>query len=63
MELISEFGLEIKKIKGKENRVADTLSQSVWTIHLVTTSVGESNINKIIRTLLQEYDFFNQVRT
>jgi hypothetical protein len=42
MVLISEFYFEIKHIKGKEKKVADALSQSVQTIHLATTSVGES---------------------
>jgi hypothetical protein len=45
MVVISYFDFEIKRIKGKENRVEDALSQSVQTIHLTTTSVGESNIN------------------
>jgi hypothetical protein len=62
MALISEFDFEIKHIKGKENRVVDALSRSVQTIHLATTSVGESDIKQRIRILLQEDEFFNQVR-
>jgi hypothetical protein len=62
MALISEFDFEIKHIKGKENRVADALSRSVQTIHLATTSVGESDIKQRIKTLLQEDKFFNLVR-
>jgi len=31
-------------------------------IHLATTSVGESDIQKRINTLLQEDDFFIQVK-
>jgi hypothetical protein len=42
--------------------VADALNQSVHTIHLATTSVGESEIKQRIRILLKEGDFFNQVR-
>jgi hypothetical protein len=53
MALISECEFEIKHIKGKENRVAYALSRSVHTIHLVTASVGESDIKQIIRALLQ----------
>jgi hypothetical protein len=62
MVLISEFDFEIKHIKGKENKVVDALSQSVQTIHLATTSVGESDIKQRIKTLLQEDEFFNQVK-
>jgi hypothetical protein len=62
MALISEFDFEIKHIKGKENKVVDTLSRSVQTIHLATTSVGESNIQQRIKTLLSEDEFFNQVK-
>jgi hypothetical protein len=48
MALISEFDFEIKHIKGKENRVADTLSGSVQTIHLATVSVCEYEIKQSI---------------
>jgi hypothetical protein len=46
MALISEFDLDIKHIKGKENQVAYALSRSVKIVHLATTRVGESNIKK-----------------
>jgi hypothetical protein len=59
MELISEFDFEIKHIKEKENIVVDALVRSVWNIHLVAASVGESNIQHRIKTLLQEDDLFN----
>jgi hypothetical protein len=62
MALISEFDFEILHIKGKENRVEDTLNWSVKTIHLVVESVGESDIKKNIKTLFPEDEFFNQVR-
>jgi hypothetical protein len=60
MALINEFDFEIKHIKGKENKVADALSQSVQAIHLATTSVGESDIQQRIKTLSQGDEFFNQ---
>ena len=59
MELISEFDFEIKNIKGKENRVEDALSRSVQTIHIATTSVGESDIQQRIKNLLREDEIFN----
>jgi hypothetical protein len=52
MALIIEFDFEIKHIKGKENKEVDVLSRSGQTIHLVATSVGESNIKQRIKTLL-----------
>jgi hypothetical protein len=44
MALIIEFDFEIKHIKGKENNATKVLNESVQTINLVATSVGESNI-------------------
>jgi len=62
MVSINEFDFEIKDIKGKENKIADALSRSVHTMHLAVTSVGEFDIQQRIKTLLQEDDFFNQVK-
>jgi hypothetical protein len=59
--LISEFDFEIRYIKGKENRVTYALSSSMQTLHLVASSVGEFDIKQRIKTLLQEYELFNQV--
>jgi hypothetical protein len=62
MALLSEFDFEIKHIKGKENRVADPLSQSVHIEHLAATSMWESNIKQKIGTLLQENEFLNKLK-
>jgi hypothetical protein len=62
MVLISEFDFKIKPIKGKENSIADAVSQSVQTIHIVEVSVGEFHIQWKIKTLLQEDEFFNQIK-
>jgi hypothetical protein len=62
MVLISEFNFKIKHIKGKENKVADMLNRGVQTMHLAMTSVGDSDIQQRIKTLLQEYEFFNKVK-
>jgi hypothetical protein len=37
-------------------------AESVQTIHLATTSVGESDIQQRIKTLLSEDEFFKQVK-
>jgi hypothetical protein len=62
MALIIEFYFEIKHIKGKENKVADALSQSVQTIHSAVASVGESDIQQRIKTLSQKEEFVNDVK-
>jgi hypothetical protein len=49
-------------LKGKENKIADALSQSVHTIHLETTSVGESDIKQRIKNLFRGDDLFTQVK-
>jgi hypothetical protein len=46
MDLLSEFDFEIKHIKGKENKVVDSLSRSNKLVHLETVSASESDIKK-----------------
>jgi hypothetical protein len=41
MYLLSEFDFEIKHIKGKKNRVDDSLSRSMKVVHLATVSASE----------------------
>jgi hypothetical protein len=49
MALISEFDFEIKHIKGKENRVVDSLSRSMKVIHLVVVSTCETDSRKELK--------------
>ena len=48
MALFSEFGFEIKPVKGKENKVVDALSRSMKTIHLVVVSTCETDVKERI---------------
>jgi hypothetical protein len=57
MALLSEFDFEIKHIKGKENRVADTLSRSMKTIHLAVVSIYETDVKNRVKNA-QETDPF-----
>jgi hypothetical protein len=62
MALLSEFDLEIKHVKGKENKVADALSRSMKTIHLAAVSTCETNVKERVRNA-QEIDTFFQTVT
>jgi hypothetical protein len=42
--------------------VVDALSRSIQEIHLATISVGDSDVQQRIKTLLLEDEFFNQVK-
>ena len=55
MALLSEFDFEIKHIKGKENRVVDSLSRSMKTIHLAAVSTYETDVKNRVRNA-QERD-------
>jgi hypothetical protein len=60
--LLSEFDFEIKHIKGKENKVVDSLSKSMKTIHLVAVSSCETDVKERVRNA-QEIDTFFQTVT
>ena len=44
MAFLSEFDFEVKHIKGKENRVADALSQRTHEVYEVTMSQLEGDL-------------------
>jgi hypothetical protein len=61
MALFSEFDFEIKHIKGKENRVFDSLSISMKVVHLAVISSHESDIKERVETAQETYAFFKTV--
>jgi hypothetical protein len=61
MALLSEFDFEIKHIKGKENRVVDTLSRSMKTIHLAAISTCEMDVKERVRNAQDTDTFFKTV--
>jgi len=47
--VINEFDFKTKNIKGKENRVADSLSRSLQEVQLLAISTCTSNIKETIK--------------
>jgi hypothetical protein len=58
MAFLSEFDFEIKHIKGKENKVANSLSRSMKTIHLTAVSTCETNVKERVRNAQETDTFF-----
>jgi hypothetical protein len=48
LEFLSEYDFDIKHIKGKENKVVDTLSRRVHELHATTISMYQSDLKEII---------------
>jgi hypothetical protein len=44
LEFLSEYDCDIKHIKGKENKVVDTLSRRVHELHATTISMYQSDL-------------------
>jgi hypothetical protein len=61
MALLSEFDFEIKHVKGKENKVVNSLSRSMKTIHLVVVSTCETNVKERVRNAQETDTFFQTV--
>jgi hypothetical protein len=49
MEFLSEYDLDIKHIKGKENKVFDALSRRLDLMHVIVVSMHHSKLKS--RTL------------
>jgi hypothetical protein len=48
MEFLSEYDFDIKHIKGKENKVVDSLSRRVHLMHAIAISVHQLDLKRII---------------
>jgi hypothetical protein len=44
LEFLSEYGIDIKHIKGKENKVVDALSRRVHEMHATTIGMYHSDL-------------------
>jgi hypothetical protein len=63
MALLSEFDFEIKHIKGKENRVVDSLSRSMKLIHFAVVSTYEIDIRERVKSAQETDAFFKTVKS
>ena len=50
LAFLSEYHFKLKHIKGKENKVADALSQRTHMIYEVTLSQTDADLHERIRT-------------
>jgi hypothetical protein len=48
MEFLSEYDFDIKHIKGRENKVVDTLIRRVHEMHARTISMYKSYLSDIV---------------
>jgi hypothetical protein len=48
LEFLSEYDLDIRHIKGKENKVVDALSRRVHLMHATVASMHQSDLKSII---------------
>jgi hypothetical protein len=63
MVILSEFDFKIKHIKGKENRVVDSLSKSMKVIHLETISTCEMDVRERVKSTQETNAFFKTVKS
>jgi hypothetical protein len=63
MALLNEFDFEIKHIKGKENRVFDSLSKSMKVIHLEAVRTCELNFKERFKSAQETYAFFKTAKS
>jgi hypothetical protein len=61
MDILTEFDFEIKHIKGKENRVVDSLRRSMKVFHLAAVSIDESDIKERVKISQEINTFFKTV--
>ena len=61
MELLCEYDFDIKHLKGKENKLADTLSRKMHVMHVAISS-RTSNLKDRIKEENSTDEFFQQVK-
>ena len=61
LDFLSEYHFELKHIKGKENKVADALSQRTHMIYEVTLSQTDADLHENIRTANKVDPFYVEI--
>jgi hypothetical protein len=62
MEFLSEYDFDIKHIKGKENKVDDSLSRRIHIMHATTISMHQSDLKIIILNVAATNQHYLQVK-
>ena len=62
LEFLCEFDLEIKHIKGKENKVANALNRKVQKMHVASLSIFQSDLRQHIFNHVDEDELYVQVK-
>ena len=60
--VLCEFDFEIKHIKGKENRVADSLIKKEQEMHVASISICQSDLRQQIANHVAEDELYVQVK-
>jgi hypothetical protein len=58
LEFLSEYDFDIKHIRGKENKVADTLIKRVHKMHATTISMYKSDLCDKISEVAKSYQCY-----
>jgi len=58
---LSGFDFEIKHLKGKENRVANTLSQKVHCLYEISCSKGQTTFEEMIKEAVDQDLKYRQI--
>ena len=61
MALLSELDFEIKRVKGKENKVVDALRRSIKMIHLGAVNTCEMDVRERVKNAQETDAFFKTV--
>ena len=61
LDLLSEYHFEVRHIKGKQNKVADGLSQQNHMIYEVTLSQNDADLHEKIRTANMFNPFYVEI--
>lgn len=62
MDFLSGFDFEIKDLKGKENRVADALSQKLQFLYEISCSEWKSPFEETIKKATEQDVVYQQIK-